>query len=495
MPMDDAFGRRGRPPDASPRRSPAPGDEAGKASDSREQHALDDQLPRHAKPAGAERHTRRQLARSHARACERQVRDVERANQQHEPGAGPEQIQDAPDAAGECFLERRDGRVHAKLGEAELRKPREHARVQRIDLRAHLFNRGPRPEPSDVKEAIPGAGVVGSLRGGEREGQPELDLVAVCARVAVVAHLEERETLRHDADDRVRLARPAESHVLADSGRIAAVEPLPQPVTQNDFSLRAELALGVGERSPQRRLHLQHAKERRGRAHPAKLLREPVDRQRVEPVGEHPLALERGERLQPIEVRRNGVGDDVIRRDGRVHVAQRDDAVRVRHRQGPQQHRVDDGERGDVGAEAYGERQDGRRAEAGVLAQQPEGGAEIAGHALHRALPHDGAQRAKRQAAWRARRLRRSDDGRFCVEYLRGERLPVGETPLQLAPGVRLGETAREECVVRVLELCGQLLDDLELALTRQFERLEASPDEREEIRHSPVRPPPARRA
>ena len=124
-----------------------------------------------------------------------------------------------------------------------------------------------------------------------------------------------------------------------------------------------------------------------------------------------------------------------------------------------------------------------------------EGGAEIAGHALHRALPHDGAQRAKQQAAWRARRLRRSDDGRFRVEYLRGERLPVGQTPLQLTPGVRLGESARAECVVRVLELCAQLLDDLELALARQFERLEAAPDEREEIRHSPVRPPPARRA
>jgi hypothetical protein len=169
--------------------------------------------------------------------------------------------------------------------------------------------------------------------------------------------------------------------------------------------------------------------------------------------------------------------------------------VRVRHRQGPQQHRVDDRERGDVGAEADGERQDGGRAEAEVLAQQPEGRAEIGGQALHRALPHDGAQCAKPQAAWGARRLRGSDDSPFRLEHLPGERLPVGQTPLQFTPGVRLGETAREECLVRILELCGQFLDNLELALTRQFERLEAAADEREEIRHSPVRPRPARPA
>jgi hypothetical protein len=107
----------------------------------------------------------------------------------------------------------------------------------------------------------------------------------------------------------------------------------------------------------------------------------------------------------------------------------------------------------------------------------------------------DGAQYAKRQAAWSARRLRGSDDGPFCLEHLRGEGLPVGQTPLQLTPGVRLGEPAREECVVRVLELCRQFLDDLELALTRQFQRLEAAADECEEIRHSPVRPPPVRPA
>ena len=249
-----------------------------------------------------------------------------------------------------------------------------------------------------MKEAIPRAGFVGSLCGGEREGQPELDLVAFGPRVAVAAHLE-REATWHDAHDRVGLARPAETHVLSHSGRVAAGQPLPQPVAQDDLPVRSGLALGIGERAPERRLHLQHAKERRGGAHPAKLLRRPVDRQRVEPVGEHPLAFERGERLQPIEVRRDGVGEDVIRRDRRVHLAQCDDAVRVRHRQGPQQHRVDDSERGDVGAEADGERQDGGRAEAEVPAQEPEGRAEILGQTLHRALPHDGAQRAKRQAA------------------------------------------------------------------------------------------------
>ena len=346
-----------------------------------------------------------------------------------------------------------------------------------------------------MKEAIARAGVVGPLCGGEREGQPELDLVAFAPRVAVAGHLEEREATWHDAHDGIGLARPAETQVLSHNGRVAAGQPLPQPVAQDDLPLRSDFALGIGERAPERGLHLQHAKERRGGAHPAKLVRGPVDRHRVEPVGEHRLAFERGERLQPIEVRRNRVGDDVIRRDRRVHVAECEDSVGVRHRQGPQQHRVDDSERRDVGAEANGERQDGSRAEAEVLAQQPTGRAEIAGQTLHRTLLHDGAQHAKRQAARRARRLRGSDDRSFRLEHLRGERLPVGQTPLQLTPRVRLGEAAREECVVCVLELCGQLLDDLEFALAREFEGLESAPDEREEIRHSPVRPPPARPA
>ena len=58
------------------------------------------------------------------------------------------------------------------------------------------------------------------------------------ARVAIVAALEEGEPARHDADDRVALARPSQPHILPEHVRVAAVEALPQAVAQDDLSLR-----------------------------------------------------------------------------------------------------------------------------------------------------------------------------------------------------------------------------------------------------------------
>ena len=56
-------------------------------------------------------------------------------------GARPEQIERAPNAARQRFLQRRHGAVHAELGVAELRKPLDVGRMQRVELRLHLLER------------------------------------------------------------------------------------------------------------------------------------------------------------------------------------------------------------------------------------------------------------------------------------------------------------------------------------------------------------------
>ena len=82
--------------------------------------------------------------------------------------------------------------------------------------------------------------------------------------------------------------------------------------------------------------------------------------------------------FEPIEIGRHVVRQDVVGRDGRVDVADADDAVGLGNGQRPQQHGVDDGEDGGVGAQADGERQDDGGAEARVLDEQPELARDVA---------------------------------------------------------------------------------------------------------------------
>ncbi len=214
-----------------------------------------------AEPSRAERQLRRQLTGPDARARQREVRDVEGADEQHERHAAPQQIQDAADASGERVLERRDGRVHLQLGQAELRKALEHRGIERVDLRPDLRDRRAGPQPADVVEPVAGARRVGLLRFRERQWNPELNLVACRPRVTVAAAVEEREPARHDADNRVALPCPTQPKIPADHGLITAVEALPQPVAQNDCLVVADLALVVGKGPPQRRVDPQQPKQ------------------------------------------------------------------------------------------------------------------------------------------------------------------------------------------------------------------------------------------
>ena len=90
------------------------------------------------------------------------------------------------------------------------------------------------------------------------------------------------------------------------------------------------------------------------------------------------LFFERRQRLAPIEVGRDVVRQDVVGRDGGVDVPHADDAIGLRHGQGPQQHGVDHRKDRGVGAQADGERQDDGGAEAWMLDEQPDARVNVA---------------------------------------------------------------------------------------------------------------------
>jgi hypothetical protein len=318
----------------------------------------------------------------------------------------------------------------------------------------------------------------------ERQREPELHALRP-AGMAVVAAIEEREVPRHHPDDGVRPARPVEPDRLADGSGVAAVQPLPQPVTEHDLLLVANLPLGVGEGAPQRRGHAQHAEQRRRDPHAADFLGDAVDGQRVVPEREQALLLERRQGAEPVEVRGHVVRQDVVRRDGGIHVAHPDDAVGLGHRQRPQQDGVDDGEDGGVRAETEAEGEDDGGGEPGLPDELAEARADVAGQAGGRARTEPCQHAAHRALGQRSpRRVGEAEDGGLGVDQFLAERGPVRDLPLQVPPRLVVGPPGGAKLVVDLLELGGPLVDDLVLAPRRQPEPGDLAADERPEITH-----------
>ena len=142
-------------------------DDAGGPAERGGHHRFDDELPRHLQPPGAERQARRQFAASRAGPHQGQVREVDRADQQHEARARPQQIQRATDAARQGFVQRRGRAVHAELGEAELREPLDVGGMERVELRLQLLHGGAGPQPPEMKESVARTRAVGLLLGRE----------------------------------------------------------------------------------------------------------------------------------------------------------------------------------------------------------------------------------------------------------------------------------------------------------------------------------------
>ncbi len=146
---------------------------------------------------------------------------------------------------------------------------------------------------------------------------------------------------------------------------------------------------------------------------------------------------------------------------------------------------MDDGEDGDVGAEADGDRQNYRKTEAAVPREQPDARAQVPNEACRESLP----KRADGGAAGPARRdppvcIRDPEQHGLGLEQLAAERIPVGYLVLKLKPRLLVREAIGAQRVVRVLELGGPFLDDFALAAGSQPEMRDMLLHERFEITH-----------
>ena len=133
-----------------------------------------------------------------------------------------------------------------------------------------------------------------------------------------------------------------------------------------------------------------------------------------------------------------------------------DQPIAIGHRQALQECGVDDGEDGGVGADAEGERQDGREREGWLLPQRAGGIAEV--------LP----EISKQVSGGSPRR-----DGFGCVRLSQRREVSCEQIPLP-EPGKRqlrrfvLRRPARHQFPPAILEMLRQLLDDLVLTGRRQ---------------------------
>ena len=112
----------------------------------RDERALREQLPKDARPTGAERHANGQLALAGRRPGEEQVGEVRAGDEQHEPDGDEEDEKTWTHPADELPLERLDGHLDVRVGARVLA-----LELQRdgIELRLGLDELDARPEATD----------------------------------------------------------------------------------------------------------------------------------------------------------------------------------------------------------------------------------------------------------------------------------------------------------------------------------------------------------
>jgi hypothetical protein len=269
-------------------------------------------------------------------------------------------------------LEANDRRVEPGVLE-DLPEVREalHVRgVESIHLGLDLLRGGSGSQSTEVEIVVRMSSLVGSLLGSERERPPRLH-----------AGVERLDPAGHHADHGVRL--PVEAQMAADRRRVAAEDPPPQCVAQEDHLLVPDLTLGVGEGPAQGGTNGHHAEKGRSHIRHADPGGKPVQAEGEAAVIEERLVLERGDRAQAVivvgDARDRTVGDTRLR----VAVAHQDDPVRLGNRKRTEEDVVDHGEEGGVCPDTQGEGQNHRDAERAIPQEQPQSQSKVACEPVH----------------------------------------------------------------------------------------------------------------
>ena len=197
----------------------------------------------------------------------------------------------------------------------------------------------------------------------ERENGPGFDVP-----------LPEFEAGRHDTDDHVR--PPVQRDGASQHIQPRPVAPAPEAIAQHDASrarlteLRRQIFAGE-KRAADGRIHAKRLKERRHHPVSDHLFGLPVTGQR-EPAVREAIDLEDVERLErprlrfPVEEigQARAAAAGVVRHD--------DQTIRIRERQRPQEHAIDDAEDGRVDADAQRERQHRHECESRRAKERPQ---------------------------------------------------------------------------------------------------------------------------
>ncbi len=220
--------------------SPPREEEAQRPSCDREQQAFDQHLPDQPETARAKRLPHRELTDTRRAAREQQVRNVRARHQQENRRRAQQQRQHVTQAASQVRAKRndlcRDPGVGLRILAGELCR-------HNIELPLELIDRDARSKPADdVVERLraqAGLEVRDSLLGHpDHRFRPP---------VAIVEE-PQLESLRHDADDRVLVAR-VELQALTDDRRIAGEAAGPECVAQ-DHDPSAALSIFLGKERP-----------------------------------------------------------------------------------------------------------------------------------------------------------------------------------------------------------------------------------------------------
>ena len=351
--------RRKQPQDRA--HSPVREHKSQRPAEGGELQALDQELVQEPRAAGAERHPDRHLAGSHRRAHQEQVGDVRASDQEDAAHGAKQNEQRLPDLTHDLLLERNDRRaplrVHLGALRGGLRRDRFHLGARRLDR-----NVGPQAGDGLVVAAL-----ARRARGVDLDRDEELG-----------AQVRERETRRHDAGDDAQ--RAVDRDLLADHARVAAVAPLPEPVSQHHARRNAEDVFFRQDRPAQERRHAEDAEEV-GRDAQTQELLGLAQRGEV-----HRDLVERGDRLEravaraPVE---EVLGLDHVRRVAvRRNLPDHDQAVLVVKRQGAEQDRVHHGENCRARADPEREGGHGDERERGTLPEHAPAVARVLRDAL-----------------------------------------------------------------------------------------------------------------
>ncbi len=322
------------------------------APDCRQQRALEKQLPDDSTARRTQRRTHGDLPLPSGRAGEKQVGDVRTGDQEHESDGSHQHLQIPIHQHHAQLVDGIEARGPAAVG---FGRSQRHRRGHLAQLGVHLFagDSGDQPAKGEpiAARALP------ILRGKRAVGQPDV----------VLGH-RKLELGRQNADHDVWLV--VEHERPSDETRIGAEACAPGVVGEDGGLERPACIFPRRKPAADDRLHSQRGEKVGGDEAGAEAIRLAFSGE-VGSLRPHQAEVADGAELAfpVLEIGHR----HQLRAPCLVHAAKHHHTIRIRIRQRPQQHRVDDGEDRGVGSDSERERQENHGGEPALVGERAKG--------------------------------------------------------------------------------------------------------------------------